>query len=34
MDLEKKESFYRSYDLFKCREQKSCLEPVNHQKKL
>ncbi|GAB4310693.1 MAG: DEAD/DEAH box helicase family protein [Methanobacteriaceae archaeon] len=33
MDLEKKESFYRSYDLFKCREQKSCLEPVNHQKK-
>lgn len=33
MDLFKKDSFYRKYDLFKCRDQKSVLEPVIHQKK-
>jgi superfamily II DNA or RNA helicase len=31
MDLLKKDSFYRKYDLFECRDQKSELDPAIHQ---
>lgn len=33
MSLIEKDGFYREYDLYECREQKSILEPVIHQKK-